>query len=152
MIRLTDDELREQAKKQLKKEREDKIEAERYMFLRYEVEMHEKWDLYNPNKEQRANLQEWYEKWGRDDLGYRPTYEKHPKFYLEKLDDFNIPSIKEQMNNSPDDYVPCQTSSIYGFETIENRKKRIRGYWRNWSITGLVVLSGIFALYYGCAV
>ena len=83
------------------------------MFLRYEVEMHENGIciIQIKNKEQifRNGMKNGDEMiWVIGQLTKSIL-----KFYLEKLDDFNIPSIKEQKNNSPDDYVPCQTSSIY---------------------------------------
>ena len=101
MVKLTDDELKEQIKKQIQKEKEDKSEQERYITLRAEVEVENHWDFWASTKEHRENFRRWFEEWANS----------NPKTYLEMISKQAMPNLHEQKENSPENY-----ERYYGFD------------------------------------
>ena len=114
----SDEELKEEIREQIRKERIQKAENIRLQQLRAEVEVEELWDLYDPQKKNRENLKRWLNEWCSG------NYES----YLADVEKFRLPSISVQCQHSPDLYERNYDNvySIYGYRSkadIRNGKK-----------------------------
>ena len=63
MVKLTDEELKEQIRNQIKKEKEDKADQERYATLRAAVEVENHWNFWASTKLHQENFKRWFEEW-----------------------------------------------------------------------------------------
>ena len=101
MVKLTDEELKEQIRKHIKKEKEDKADQERYATLRAAVELENEWEFWASTKLHRQNLQRWLKEWAFD----------NPKTYQEMVKEQKMPPVSEQRDNPPENY-----ERYYGFD------------------------------------
>ena len=112
-IGYNDEDLKEEIRKDLAKERKEEAEIIRHKRLRAEVEVEELWDLYDPQKQYRENLHRWLNEWCNG------SYET----YLADIEKFRAPSVSVQCQHSPDLYDRQYSDySIYGYRAKSTKK------------------------------
>ena len=130
----SDEELKEEIRKDLAKERKEKAEAIRHKRLRAEVEVEELWNIYDPKKQYRENLEQWLNEWCNG------SYET----YLDDIDRFRAPSVSVQCQHSPDLYERHQEEySIYGYRSKSNAKDRKTDALAIGIVAACIVLFGV---------
>ena len=142
----TNEELKEEIKKQYKAELNAKADSIRLSHLRSEVEVEHLWDTYNVSDLGRKNLDKWLD-----------ALHGNHKLYLECINNHRIPSVYDQMDKGPDlytkDHYYSYVDNDYKWKyrltsKMEQEKKEDRQ--SKWMAVGVVV--GSIVLFFGSIV
>ena len=123
---LTNEEIKEKIKALIEKERADKVEHDRWVYLRKEVEVQKEWDQWCHNDIHRQNVKRWLEEWAFNDYGK----------YLRMIEERSIPPVYVQMENNPDDYEQFYSDlwSAFRYRTKEEAKEEEKSSRIAWGI------------------
>lgn len=140
MVKLTDEELKEQIRKHIKKEKEDKADQERYNLLRTQVEVENEWDFWASTKEHRDNFKRWFTEWGNSNYA---TYQR-------MVNEYDMPSYHEQKDNPPDKYEPWYGNhyGLRNYRTVDEADSDRKSSVFAWCVTGGVILALVAAIYF----
>ncbi len=124
---LTDEEIRAKIKILIEQERVNKAEADRWAYLRKEIEVQKEWDQWCHNDMHRQNVKRWLREWAFNDYGK----------YLRMIEDNSIPPVYIQMENDPDNYEAYYSDlwSAFRYRTKEEAKEEKKSSRIAWAIT-----------------
>ena len=124
---LTDEEIRAKIKVLIEQERVNKAEADRWAYLRKEIEVQKEWDLWCHNDMHRQNVKRWLREWSFNDYGK----------YLRMIEDNSMPPVYIQMENDPDDYEQYYSDlwSAFRYRTKEEGSQEKKDSRIAWAIT-----------------
>ena len=133
---LTDKEIKEKIKVLIEQERVNKIESDRWKYLRKQVEVETEWDFWCNTAVHRQNVKRWLEEWAFNDCGK----------YLKMIKEHTIPPIYTQIENDPDDYEQFYSDlwSAFRYRSKEEAKEEKKSSRIAWAITlGAPITVGI---------
>ena len=124
---FTDEEIRAKIKILIEQERVNKVEADRWVYLWKEVEVHKEWDQWCHNDMHRQNVKRWLREWAFNDYGK----------YLRMIEEHSIPPVYIQMENDPDNYEAYYSDlwSAFRYRTKEEGSQEKKDSRIAWAIT-----------------
>ena len=133
---LADDEIKTKIKELIRQEKANQIEANRWLYLRKQVEVEEEWDLWCKTDEHRKHVKRWLREWARDNY----------ITYSNMIENGNIPPVYVQATDDPDLYEKYydDLSMKFRYRTKEKSRKIKRNKKITWLVvSGVLVFTGV---------